>query len=72
MGVKDENAKDDKSMGQEDSPEKTPQEYAFEAKSLHARLSPWVYKIPQWQHTAFITDLDQLLEKPEKKQKEKG
>lgn len=72
VGVKDEKAKDDKSMGQEDSPEKTPQEYAFEAKSLHARLSPWVYKIPQWQHTAFITDLDQLLEKPKEKQKEKG
>jgi len=72
VNVKDEKAKGDKSMGQEDSQEKTPQEYAFEAKSLHARLSPWIYKVSKWQHNAFITDLDQFLEKPKTNQKEKG
>ena len=57
--------------GDEDSSEKTPQEYAVEAKSLNVRLSPWIYKISKWEHIAFITDLNQLLEKPKTKQKEK-
>jgi len=70
--VKGEKAKDEKAMGQKAVSEKTPQEYAFEAKSLNARLSPWIYKISKWQHTAFITDLSQLLEKPKTKQKERG
>ncbi|HID30649.1 MAG TPA: DUF4340 domain-containing protein [Desulfobacterales bacterium] len=51
---------------EEDSSEKTPEELALEAKQLNARLSRWVYVIPKWQHDAFLTDLDQLLEKSEK------
>ena len=70
--VKSEKPKDEKPMGQEVSSEKTPEEYAVEAKSLNGRLSPWIYKISKWQHNAFITDLDQFLEKPKTKQKEKG
>jgi hypothetical protein len=30
-----------------------------------------VYVIPKWQHEAFMTDLEKLLEKPEKQQKVK-
>lgn len=26
-------------------------------------LGPWLYVIPKWQHDAFITDLEQLLER---------
>jgi len=43
---------------------------ALEAKQLNERLSPWVYVIPEWQHSIFMTDLDQLLEKPEEERKE--
>jgi hypothetical protein len=66
---KDKPAEDAPEKKQETSPEKTPEEYALEAKQLNDRLSPWVYVIPQWQHSAFITDLDQLLEKSDKSQK---
>jgi hypothetical protein len=55
------------SSEKEVSSEKAPEELAFEAKQLNERLSRWVYVIPKWQHDAFITDLDQLLEKSEKK-----
>jgi hypothetical protein len=54
---------------QETSEEKSPEEYALDARKLNERLSPWIYVIPKWQHDAFITDLDQLLEKPDKKTK---
>jgi len=53
----------------ETSEEKTPEEYALDAKKMNARLSPWIYVIPKGQHEAFITDLEQLLEKPHKKTK---
>ena len=54
------------------SPKKTPEEYALEAKHLNDRLSPWVYVIPKWQHSAFVTDLDQLLEKTDKSKTKKN
>lgn len=66
-GEKVKPAGDESDKKQQASPEKTPEEYAREAKQLNNRLSPWVYVIPQWQHRAFITDLDQLLEKSDKR-----
>ena len=60
-------AADDKaSNGKETRPEKSPEEVGLEAKQLNERLSPWIYVIPKWQHNAFVTDLDKLLEKPDK------
>ena len=50
---------------------KTPEEYALDAQKMNERLSPWIYVIPKWQHEAFITDLDQLLEKPDRKKTKK-
>lgn len=49
--------------------EKRPEARALEAQQLNDQLSPWVYAIPKWQHEAFITDLEKLLEKPEKQPK---
>ena len=41
---------------------------AVSAINENERLTPWVFTIPEWQHQAFFTDLEQLLEKePEKK-----
>jgi hypothetical protein len=63
----DKPAADDKaSNGKENSPKKSPEEVALEAKRLNERLSPWIYVISKWQHNAFVTDLDKLLEKPDK------
>jgi len=50
----------------ETAPEKRPEARALEAKQLDDQFRPWVYVIPKWQHEAFITDLEKLLEKPEK------
>ena len=50
---------------------KTPEEYALDAQKMNERLSPWIYVIPKWQHEAYITDLDQLLEKPDRKKTKK-
>ena len=59
------------SSGKKASPtEKSQEELAAVAKEQNARVSPWVYVIPDWQHNAFFTNLDQLLEK--KAEKEKG
>jgi hypothetical protein len=64
---KEETAEGQSSKKGEAGSEKTPEELALEAKQLNERLSRWVYVIPKWQHGAFITDLDQLIEKSEKK-----
>ncbi|MCG6881934.1 MAG: DUF4340 domain-containing protein, partial [Deltaproteobacteria bacterium] len=37
-----------------------------EATSLNARLSPWFFVLPQWQHEAFFTTLGDLLEEAKK------
>jgi hypothetical protein len=63
-------AKKEKEAGEpaekvESSPETAPEEYAIEAKQQNERLTPWVYLIPRWQHNAFITSRDQLLERPD-------
>lgn len=66
-------AADDKALnGKETLPEKSPEEVGLEAKQLNERLSPWIYVIPKWQHNAFVTDLDKLLEKPDKTDKKKS
>ena len=49
--------------------EKSHEELAAAAKKQNARVSPWVYIIPEWQHNAFFTSLDQLLEKKAEKTK---
>jgi len=36
---------------------------AVEATEENGRLKPWVFTIPEWQHQAFFTSLDQLLDK---------
>jgi hypothetical protein len=51
-----------KSEAQTPPPEK-PEELARQAAKLNERLSPWLYQVTRWQHLAFATDLDSLLEK---------
>jgi hypothetical protein len=64
---KEKPAADDKATsGKEARPEKSPEEVKLEAEQLNGRLSPWVYMISKWQHNAFVTDLEDLLEKPDK------
>jgi hypothetical protein len=66
-------AADDKTSDDEKtSSEKTPEEMDLEAKQLNKRLSPWVYVISKWQHDSFVTDLDKLLEKPDKTRAKKN
>jgi hypothetical protein len=68
---KKEALKGEGSKRQDTSEEKSPEEYALEAQKMNERLNPWIYVIPKWQHEAFITDLDQLLVKPDKKKTKK-
>ena len=49
--------------------EKSEEELTAEATEENARVSPWVYVIPEWQHNAFITNLDQILERKTGKEK---
>jgi hypothetical protein len=65
----EETAKEEVSKEEKPSPDKTPEEMRLEAKKLNDRFSPWVYVISNWQHEAFVTNLDQLLEKPKEEQK---
>ena len=67
VAEKKEMAEGESSKKEEVGSEKTPEELTLEAKELNERLSRWVYSIPKWQQDAFITDLDQLLEKSGKK-----
>ena len=60
------------SSNEKTSPEKTSEETDLEAKQLNKRLSPWVYVISKWQHDSFVTDLDKLLEKPDKTRAKKN
>ena len=58
------------SSGKKASPsEKSQEELAAAAAEQNARVSPWVYVIPEWQHNAFFTSLDMLLEKKAEKAK---
>ena len=50
--------------------EKSQEKMAAVATEQNARVSPWVFVVPEWQHSTFFTNLDQLLEK--KVEKEKG
>ncbi|MCP4681850.1 MAG: DUF4340 domain-containing protein [Desulfobacterales bacterium] len=44
------------------APEKTSEGYALVAERMNEYFSKWVYIIPKWQHNAFVTDIDELLE----------
>jgi hypothetical protein len=63
---------------EEASPEKgaaaetSPEERAREAEHLNERLSPWVFMVPRWQHSAFVLEKEQLLEKRTAGAKAKG
>jgi len=48
---------------------KTHEKLAAEATEKNARVSPWVFVIPEWQHNAFFTSLGQLQEKKREKKK---
>jgi len=41
---------------------------AVSATTENERLTPWIFTIPEWQHQAFFTNLEQLLEKDPEKQ----
>jgi hypothetical protein len=60
---KEEPAQGGAGKGEKAPMKKGPEEYAQEAKQANDRLSPWVYVIPKREHTAFITDIEGLLEK---------
>jgi len=47
--------------------EKSEEELTAEATEQNAHVSRWVYVIPEWQHNAFFTNLDQMLEKKAEK-----
>jgi hypothetical protein len=70
-GDLDETSKKEDRGNEVSKEKKTPEEYALDAQKMNERLSPWIYVIPKWQHEAFITDLDQLLEKPDRKKTKK-
>ncbi len=67
--VKGEKAQAASSRKKEPATEKSEEELTAEATEENARVSPWVYVIPEWQHNAFFTSLDQLLEKKAGKEK---
>lgn len=47
--------------------EKGGEEGPVKATEQNERLKPWVFTIPEWQHQAFFTALEQLLEKEAEK-----
>lgn len=46
----------------DDAEEKSSGALMAETTALNARLSPWFFVVPQWQHEAFFTKLDEMLE----------
>jgi hypothetical protein len=52
------------------APEKSAEEKALEAMQRHERVRAWTYQIATWQHKAFITNVEGLLEQKEKKENE--
>ena len=67
--VKGEKAQAASSRKKAPSAEKSEEELTAEATEENARVSLWVYVIPEWQHNAFFTSLDQLVEKKAGKEK---
>ncbi len=67
--AKREKAQAASSRKKEPATEKSEEELTAEATEENAHVSPWVYVIPEWQHNAFFTSLDQLLEKKAGKEK---
>ena len=62
--VKGEKAQAASSGKKEPATEKSEEELTAEATEENAQVSLWVYVIPDWQHNAFFTNLDQLLVSP--------
>jgi len=62
--VKGEKAQAASSKKKAPATEKSEEELTAEATKENAHVSPWVYVIPEWQHNAFFTSLDQLLVSP--------
>jgi len=62
--VEGEQGPSEDSAGQKEGqdPEKTSEGYALIAERMNEHLSKWVYIVPKWQHSAFVTDIDELLE----------
>ena len=67
--VKGEKAQPSSSSKTASPVEKSQGKMAVVAKEQNARVSPWIYVIPEWQHKAFFTSLDMLLEKKVEKGK---
>lgn len=61
----DETGKAEEKTGQKPEPEQMEKK----AREANDRLSPWVFVIPKWQHKAFITRMDELMEGQEGKGK---
>ncbi len=57
-------AKKSESGKKAENPDKSMEQKAVD---LNKKLSPWIYKIPQWKHDALITNFEALLEKEKKK-----
>lgn len=68
---KKEEGKDESSNTGKEALEKTPEEYTREAMQINDRLRPWIFILSRWQHNAFITDPNQLLDKPDEDQEKK-
>ena len=50
----------------ESASEKSDDALTAEAASLNARLSPWFFIVPEWQHEAFFTTPGDILEEKQK------
>ena len=51
---------------EESTTEKSAGALTAETASLNARLSPWFFIVPEWQHEAFFTTLGDMLEEKQK------
>jgi len=59
--------KDEKeSKAEESSTEKSEAALIKTAKEMNSRLAPWFFVVPQWQHQAFFTSLNEMLEDEKK------
>ena len=57
-----------KASGKKDAADgETDASLTVKAKELNDRLGPWAFVIPEWQHQAFFTTLNEMLEKEKEK-----
>lgn len=69
-GPEPEKADDKASKEKAEALKKERKALADEARKLNEELKPWVFVIPKWQHDAFTTQLNELLEKETEKKTE--